>query len=231
MLITTSVFDCGINIWDDTLTNMVVCVDNRTSLIQMLGRKRRKHDERLNLYVQRLDSRKINCRTMDYLRLTELCNKYNEGKENREKLTITVWNSDDSRLRKLFYIKHGKLKINRICELVIKKRYFMYRSLSQGEISFEEMVCGWLGLSHKEKKQKRERLICFCNIHLGYNLNEDEIAIVRKLIIDACEEAGLKEPQAKRIDILKQDALNNRLEKIQLKYKFARDSWKIEIKE
>jgi len=48
----TKVLDNGVNIKDDELKHIVIYTNNQTEFIQMLGRKRRKDDEIVNLYLK-----------------------------------------------------------------------------------------------------------------------------------------------------------------------------------
>ena len=55
ILITTSVLDCGINICDPKVKNIVIACDNKTGFLQMLGRKRIEQDEELRLFIKVYD--------------------------------------------------------------------------------------------------------------------------------------------------------------------------------
>lgn len=55
ILITTSVLDCGINICDPKVKNIVIACDNKTVFLQMLGRKRIEQDEELRLFIKAYD--------------------------------------------------------------------------------------------------------------------------------------------------------------------------------
>lgn len=52
ILITTSVLDCGINICDPKVKNIVIACDNKTGFLQMLGRKRIEQGEELRLFIK-----------------------------------------------------------------------------------------------------------------------------------------------------------------------------------
>ena len=54
-MITTSVLDCGINICDPKVKNIVIACDNKTGFLQMLGRKRIEQDEELRLFIKVYD--------------------------------------------------------------------------------------------------------------------------------------------------------------------------------
>lgn len=64
VLITTSVLDCGVNLLDDYLKNVVVLSPDKTSFIQMIGRIRRSKDRKLNLYIQSYSFHSINSKLL-----------------------------------------------------------------------------------------------------------------------------------------------------------------------
>lgn len=51
-LVCTSVLDCGVNIRDDALRHIVIESTDKTEFLQMLGRKRRKSGEQIQVYVR-----------------------------------------------------------------------------------------------------------------------------------------------------------------------------------
>lgn len=52
VLVATSALDCGIDIEDETVKNVVIVSDNETTFLQMLGRKRVKSSERIRLFIK-----------------------------------------------------------------------------------------------------------------------------------------------------------------------------------
>jgi len=52
VLIATSVIDCGVNIKDETLNNIIISQPDKTEFSQMLGRLREKEDQKINLYIK-----------------------------------------------------------------------------------------------------------------------------------------------------------------------------------
>lgn len=59
VLITTSVLDNGISLWDPDLTNIVMSTFSRDDFIQMIGRKRRADGEWVKLYLPFKDLRSV----------------------------------------------------------------------------------------------------------------------------------------------------------------------------
>lgn len=73
ILIATSALDCGINIKDSMVKNIVIANDNETTFLQMLGRKRIEPGEKVRLFIKRFDYLKIHNRfykSIDKLRFS-----------------------------------------------------------------------------------------------------------------------------------------------------------------
>lgn len=60
VLIATAVLDCGINIVDSAVKNIVISHPEKTTFMQMLGRKRINDGESINLYIKLFDPKTIN---------------------------------------------------------------------------------------------------------------------------------------------------------------------------
>lgn len=67
ILITTPVLDCGINIVDESVKNVVLFQHDYTIFVQSLGRKRLQQGERVNLFIRVLRSKTIqyHCRLIE----------------------------------------------------------------------------------------------------------------------------------------------------------------------
>ncbi|MEY8393101.1 DEAD/DEAH box helicase family protein [Lachnospiraceae bacterium 45-W7] len=78
VLITTSVLDNGINILDPKLSNLVLMTFDDTDAIQMIGRKRLRNEERLNLYLpygtQKFFSKQLRNVVHEYQCLRDIAN-------------------------------------------------------------------------------------------------------------------------------------------------------------
>ena len=59
VLIVTSFLDVGVNLQDEDLHNVVIFSASRTHFVQAIGRKRRKKDENVNLYIKILSSKRL----------------------------------------------------------------------------------------------------------------------------------------------------------------------------
>ena len=64
-LIATSVLDCGVSFHDPKLKHIVVETADKTGFLQMIGRRRLKKGETLNVYIRALDAAKLTIRMAD----------------------------------------------------------------------------------------------------------------------------------------------------------------------
>lgn len=231
-LCTTKVLDCGVNLWDEKLSRVVVMTDDRVSMIQMLGRKRRKPGERVSLYVCDMNPKVIAKRYCDGQELLAAQARYNEAdEEERRRMAREFWRNDDPRFRRYFSLtdQHGILP-NKVAFWALEKKDYFYRKLLGGEVSFREAVCKWLGKNLEPDEVPADELTAFCEAHLGQELTEEEIATVRELVVKAAGATGFVEPQPTRVATLGREALNNRMAKFDSGFRFEKTSWKI-IKE
>lgn len=218
VLCTTAALDCGVNFHDAALTHIAVTTDSRTSLIQMLGRKRRSSPgEKIKLHVCNLTKKKIARRYEECLQIRNKREEYDmSDPRSRKRLTREFWHSEDSRLRHFFDLVNGSLVPNQLAFFMLKRKMQFYEMLLEGKITFQEAVRSWLGICEKEKKESPlEKLLRFCENNVNLQLDEEKIAMFRKLVVaSATEHAGRVEPQPSRVGSLKATALRNRLRMI-----------------
>ena len=228
VLITTKVLDCGINLWDNRLRHIVTVTDDRVSMLQMLGRKRRKPGERVNLYVCDMDLKLIAKRYRDGQELLAALREYQEGDtEVHHQMARSCWRSENRRYRIYFRITDWSIVPNEAAFWALKRKDYFYRKLLEGHTTFRDEVCKWLGKTQEPEKIPDDELNAFCEVHLGQELNEEEIVTVRKLIVKTAEAKGYPEPQPTRVATLGQEALNNRLSKVESPYRFEKKRWVI----
>ena len=228
VLVTTKVLDCGINLWDNRLRHIVTVTDDRVSMLQMLGRKRRKPGERVNLYVCDMDLKLIAKRYRDGQELLAALREYQEGDtEVHHQMARSCWRSEDRKYRIYFRITDWSIVPNEVAFWALKRKDYFYRKLLEGHTTFRDEVCKWLGKTQEPEKIPDDELNAFCEVHLGQELNEEEIVTVRKLIVKTAEAKGFKEQQPTRVDTLGTEALNNRLSKVESPYRFEKKRWVI----
>ena len=228
VLVTTKVLDCGINLWDNRLRHIVTVTDDRVSMLQMLGRKRRKPGERVNLYVCDMDLKLIAKRYRDGQELLAALREYQEGDtEVHHQMARSCWRSEDRKYRIYFRITDWSIVPNEVAFWALRRKDYFYRKLLEGHTTFRDEVCKWLGKTQEPEKIPDDELNAFCEAHLGQELNEEEIVMVRKRIVKTAEAKGFKEQQPTRVDTLGTEALNNRLSKVESPYRFEKKRWVI----
>lgn len=226
VLVTTAVLDCGVNIHDESVKNIVVCADNRTSLLQMVGRKRLAPQEKVSVWIVEPNSQALSARAKKYEKQLELIQQFEYLKTPKKQasfLNRLLENSDPSD-NVLFYVSRtqpfgqnkGSLEVrkNELAEYAIRRRKAFLDKLTSGKTTFQKEVNNWFGKTTEDSVDTLERLEEFYQANEGKVISQEQIPILRKLIVDLYRESGYKEPQKTRIGTLGVDALNNRLEKI-----------------
>lgn len=118
ILIATAILDNGISIHDAELKNVVVLASTREEFLQMLGRRRVKGDEKINVIILfRKKSYYTTKRDREYL---PLINAYKSFKYNPDIYNITaIWNGNIELFKKAkrFSVVDSKQKYNLILKL------------------------------------------------------------------------------------------------------------------
>lgn len=221
VLVTTSVLDNGVNIKDSKLKNIVVFSDSRTSLIQMLGRKRCAENEKIKLWVCNIPDTTARRHFNSYKELCTLYDKYELAviHDSQNSLINELWYSDNTIYRKLFYMYQGKLYQNTFARYAIERKFDFYRKLVEDGIPFSNFVQEWLYKPKVIPKKKIDILLDFCETNLGKILFDEDNNTLRQHIVNACREAKYYEPHKNRVDVLKRTSLNNRLVKLAIPYR------------
>lgn len=105
VLIATSVIDCGINIIDSHLKNIVLSQPNKTIFFQMMGRCRINENQNINLYLKSFEPRTINafsCAAIDNVNLAidfiNFCKAKNPKDSDRNNLLKRISNQSQSKI-------------------------------------------------------------------------------------------------------------------------------------
>ena len=233
VLITTAVLDCGVNVIDPKLCNVVIFTDDRTRLIQMLGRKRCSQGEGVNLYVYDMDDKTLAKRQRDCESLSQWLDRYTEATwEGRRKMATEIWHHPDDQLRHYFNFANGYLVPNDIAFYALRRRLHFYTALLNGEFTFQQAVREWLGLQDEgavveENADPEQKLRSFCENHLNQDLSEEEIAKFRELVIAIADRIGIIKTRTDRLESIGRDALNKRMETFAFPYRLVRNAWRI----
>ena len=231
VLISTAVLDCGINILDDSVQNIVIMCDDRTSFMQMLGRKRCRPGEEVNLWVQVPSAKKIEARLKECEKSLKWLERYDNPKtalESNQRLAYELMRKADPSLLKLFTLSNGRLYRNDLAYFHLLKRR-KYLTMLLAGANFCSYVYEWLGIEPLADQSLSE-LQLFYKENGDKELDEIQQNTLRKIIVKAYIDAGFTEPQQKRVDTHGQEALNNRLCTLGLPYYIERNNSKWRLK-
>lgn len=230
ILICTSVFDCGINFKDPSLKHIYVITDDRTSFIQMIGRKRCTAGERFTVHVMNLSDDKLDMRYKNAINLLKWEDRYDKSDdEDRAKIATELWKDGTNQFRVYFKLNRGcnglYLFKNELAFHKLHRTIKFYEKLINREVTFQNEVRRWLGKEILEEDNFVDGLTKFLESNVGSEINNDFKDNFRALVRNAYAQCGFKEEQPSR-DI-QHNALNNRLKEIGVPYRLTKD-WGIE---
>lgn len=153
ILVTTPVADCGINITDSAVRNVVIFSVEHAQFIQELGRKRLNRDEQINLYVPDLSEKQLSQLEKRNDQLLQALHKFETmPMEHYYAQRLDEWYGENAELRHLIPIDGGgRLHVNRCAEQAVRQRGLLYQRLRELRQSgqkhpFIAVVCKWLSL-------------------------------------------------------------------------------------
>ena len=227
VLLTTSVIDCGVNIIDSRLTNIVILSDDRVSIMQMAGRKRFLNGDKVNLWIQDLPKQKLVSRYLRYIKYQELEYEFDSLVTDKEKQNFIykLWQNEDETVRVLFTVKLHSIIKNRSAFVHITRAIRFYENILSGNTTFRDEVSRWFG---KELVNTNDELAQFYKNHEYKVLTEEDKEDLRLIIAREYKKQGKTEAQPRRICSLQHTALNNRLQEARLPYEIqvVNGSWK-----
>lgn len=224
VLVTTPALDCGINIWDQSVKHIYVVTDDRTALIQMIGRKRCAPGEAVTVHVMDLSDGKLAGRYNHALSLLNQRTKYEQSSyQERQRMANEMWHSDDKELRIYFQLVNGKLIINDLAFHKLMRKVKFYEKILNHEITFQDAVMSWLGKGEESSpKQSKAELLHFCQANEDQEMLEDSLDILRKLAIEAASANGYNEDHPERLPDLGYDGINNRMKFVNTGYSIVK---------
>lgn len=148
-MISTSVIDNGISIYDDKLKNIVVDFSDKVQLMQMIGRKRCQKKEPINIYVRIPSPSEIGLHKRNAERLINELHMFEKSPWDFFKWH---WGKMDERTQKLFAAYPMGLGINfgssSLTEyqlsLTCGQLEQLEDKLLQNKYAYAEQVCEWL---------------------------------------------------------------------------------------
>ena len=238
VLVATPVIECGVNILDPAAKHVSILNTDRTSFIQLIGRKRRSPDEIVDLWVW-IPSKDhfegmANKIKRDLLLAYELLQNrsiYKNQPEPYAKTARELWDSKESiNCTTLFYIDNqGLFNVNRYVLSILKRRLnFIYQFIrEENPLSFQRVVEEWLGIKGTLEAAYDPRtgdssvphhLLTLLSENSGKELSEDGFIPIRQAILAESKKRNLEYIAPKRENHASAKTLNPILEKLGLPY-------------
>ena len=239
VLVCTSVLDCGVSFHDEKLRHIIVETTDKTEFLQMIGRKRMKANEKLNVYIRAFDRGKIYTRLKhieDRLKFVHDAEReINAGRE--DKLIFRAWNDEGGeRLYQhlLNYSGHGKISRKKTAYSYLRWREGILNRLLRDvdewgdDSALPRMAHEWLDqeerydrsrwLDYNEKVQARIQVLDFLKNYAGRALNKDEWASFTSQFITLSSAIKVFPHDDERKSGLQCAAINTRLNSLELPY-------------
>ena len=186
----------------------------------MIGRKRCDENEKVNLWVFDIDKSKAEDKYSACLDLLNWFYEYDDCNDDLsyQNFATKIWNSKNEKLFILFRLHKGHVFENYLARHVLARKADIFKEISEGETSFKEIVCDWLGKDHILLVKKIDVLKQFIELNKCTLIDEEKQSELRSLIVEANIEEGNNEPQKSRVEKLDTSALSNRLEKLEIPF-------------
>lgn len=161
VLISTSVLDCGINIIDSDVKNIVISTDEHAEFIQMLGRRRlNKDDNKLKLWVVEKSQKSLQAIKQKYEEALKISEKWENAKNKKElnKVLYEIWENDSSLIHSSFMPSgNATLCVNYLTKNQLHRRiYFLSKIIGKNEKetirNYHKAVESWLNIKAVNSK-------------------------------------------------------------------------------
>lgn len=244
VLCATPVIECGVNVADDSVHHVAILCTDRTTFVQLLGRKRRKQNECVDLWVWLPDQeyfQKMKKKMEWYLRLSQNLQESKKNYPKREaqyaQCAKTLWNNKDSlEYESLFYVDNaGMFAVNEYVQYVLRKRYEFIKCLAESNDPelFKKTVEGWLEIESIDVEalpsvysripeelfsNERKQLSRALKRENGKELSEENFKPIRKRIVDLIEATRIEKIRDDRRNTLSAKTLNRYLVILKMPY-------------
>ena len=231
VLITTSVLDCGVNIYDEDLRHVVIPFEDRTMFMQALGRVRFKGTPKFTLYVKSLTKKSHNGLVYRNRELLSLAAEIKQSKCYSYYVDRFRLEGDRAKGALLYLDYDGRYKFNNLLYHKLLRQEQYYKKLAEaidkyGDSAFPRIVHDWLGqpdaydeqnwIGYDTANQTRQDLLAFLRKHDGKLLatENDQRAFSEK--VHQCYQiiTGGKKRDNRGEGYIKTAALNDCLKKV-----------------
>lgn len=248
VLCATPVIECGVNVADDSVHHVAILCTDRTTFIQLLGRKRRKQNESVDLWVWLPDQeyfqnmkKKMEWYIWLSKSLQEARRKYTKQKAQYAQCAKTLWKNKDSlEYESLFYVDNaGLFTVNEYVQYVLGRRYEFIKWLAESNDSelFKKVVEGWLGIKSIDVEalpstyaripeeffsDEMKQLSRALKRETGKALTEENFKPIRKKIVELVEATGIEKIRDDRRNTLSAKTLNRYLAILKIPYSISK---------
>lgn len=234
--IITGVVDVGVGFIDEMLENVVIFSLSPTTIIQVLGRKRRRNNENINLYIC--------CPSADAMR-----HRLQENIAIREALS-TFWSHraafvhqyilapDKYDFRSLMHLKKdASMEPNALAlvfyenEARVIEKCLKYAKENKDPYCFDRYVCRWLGIKIPPRSESwldpeisgkgKSAFFEFINSHCGINMTEADFAEFMREFPYKCMAAFGKGSNDRFDRPWKATKFNNKIKELNLPYRLV----------
>lgn len=244
----TGVVDVGVGFIDSKLENVVIFSISPTTIIQVLGRKRRKNNEEVNLYVF--------CPSIE-----AMGHRLEENIVKREALA-SFWNHraafvhqyilapDKYDFRPLMCLKKdASMAPNSLAviyyenEARVIEKFLKYAKETKDPYCFDRFVCRWLGIKVPPRSESwldpeingtgKNTFFDYLNSHCSKNMSETEFADFMRAFPQKCVAAFGKGPNDRFDRPWGATKFNNKIKELKLPYRLVEDktnkTYRIEV--
>lgn len=228
VLVATQVLDCGVNIKDPHLRNICICSDDRTSIMQMIGRKRiMDKKEKVKLYIRHLSPQALAAREANYQKAMDYFLRLEEIKEKKDldaegKMMNELWLEPDNFFRCLFRTQNRRLISCDLGRYAVGRRLFFYQSMEDPKVDFPKMVKQWLEMP--EEESALDILNEYCREMEGTRLDDVNMTELRNYLMEALVCTNKMQPHdSERYKGFGYNVINNRLRALKCNYQLSKD--------
>lgn len=231
--ITTAVVDAGVNFKDDKLRNIVIFGHDKTQIQQVLGRKRRKAGERVNLYLSCPLGGELYALIQNINAQLDAIELFDKDRTAFVERHIIAPERQD--LRRLIRVdRHGELELNWIAKLNLENQRELYtklleRTAKYGESAYEEYIARILNvtlgtaqdlwLDRRYNGDAAREFVDFLEENIDLEMNERSMQVFSKDFCDKCIAAyGKNGPKDRDDRQWKFRKINNKLKELELQY-------------
>lgn len=234
--IITGVVDVGVGFVDAMLENVVIFSISPTTIIQVLGRKRRKNNENINLYVFCPSVDAMRHRLQENIAIREALSTF--GSHRAAFIQQYILAPDKYDFRSLMHLKRdASMEPNYLAlvyyenEARVIEKCLKYAKENKDPYCFDRFVCRWLGIKVPPRSESwlapeingtgKSAFFDYLNRHCGITMTESEFADFMKEFPYKCIAAFSKTPKDRLDRAWGSLKFSNKIEELNLPYRLV----------